>query len=360
MRQIICKLILLVYGLIIFLFSSCKKVENDIIITQQPLLIVAADMAALPIIKASGIVAKNNTGVAEDMLTTLKNSGVNTIRLRIWNNPNSQFCSVETIKKLATEIKNSGMKVWLSMHYSDTWADPANQIKPAAWSNLSYQNLKDSVYNFTKNIVTQIQPEYIQIGNEINNGFLFPEGSWANELQFIALLQQGVAAVRAASANCKIMLHFAGYENATYFYSKVKNIDYDFIALSYYPLWHGKNLDSLQSNLKKLSTDFNKNILIAETAYPFTLNWSDWTNNILGDNSQILPQFAATPKGQLSFLNTIKSIVKNTPKGIGFCYWGGELVSFAGNTATNGSSWENQALWDFNNTALPALNAFAP
>ena len=98
--------------------------------------------------------------------------------------------------------------------------------------------------------------------------------------------------------------------------------------------------------------------LIAETAYPFTFAWNDWTNNIIGDSSQILPQFSASIQGQKDYLNKIKYIISNTPNGIGFAYWGAEFISFKGSEAKNGSSWENQALWDFTNKALPSMSVF--
>ena len=104
---------------------------------------------------------------------------------------------------------------------------------------------------------------------------------------------------------------------------------------------------------------YKKEVLIAETAYPFTLDWNDWTNNIVGLNEHlILPVYPATPLGQEAFITNLKTMVNATQKGIGFCYWGGELVAFNGKESTNGSPWENQALYDFNNKALPVIKAF--
>jgi arabinogalactan endo-1,4-beta-galactosidase len=111
--------------------------------------------------------------------------------------------------------------------------------------------------------------------------------------------------------------------------------------------------------MQELSETHNKSILIAETAYPFTLEWNDWTNNIIGQNSQlILPHYPATIDGQRQFIHEIKSIVKRTKNGIGFCYWGAELIAWKGSQSTNASAWENQSLFDFNNKALPVLFEF--
>ena len=108
-----------------------------------------------------------------------------------------------------------------------------------------------------------------------------------------------------------------------------------------------------------LSDKFGKKIFIAETSYPFTLSWNDATTNIVGSASQILDEFPATPAGQKNYLLKIKDIIKSTDKGIGFCYWGSEWVSYKGKDSTNGSSWENQALWDFTNSALPAMDVYS-
>lgn len=172
------------------------------------------------------------------------------------------------------------------------------------------------------------------------------------------MIKQGVKAVRDNAPNTKIMLHYAGHEYAVTFFSQFTSVDYDIIGLSYYPIWHGKSIDALQNNLNAIGTQFNKDIVIAETSYPFTFGYNDYTNNIIGSANQILPEFAATPAGQLQYLQKLKSVISAAPKGIGFCYWGGDWVAFLGPTSTNGSSYENQALWDFNNTALPALGVF--
>jgi arabinogalactan endo-1,4-beta-galactosidase len=353
----------LLFFIIVLLTLSCKKnttPEPEPIppTTTKILSLKAVDASFLNLIRYSGVAIKNRNGQIEDMLATLKNNGVNTIRLRIWNNPITSLSSLTEVKALSQEIKNARIKVWLTVHYSDTWADPGAQQKPAAWNGATVAQLKDSVYQFTKKIITQINPEYIQIGNEINNGFLWPEGNFTNQTQMIDLIKQGVKAVRDNSTTTKIIMHFAGHYNTTSFFSLFTNVDYDIIGLSYYPIWHGKNIDDLQANISSIGTQFNKDVIVAETAYPFTFGYNDFTNNILGDATQILPEYPATPQGQKDFLTKIKKIVTNAPRGIGFCYWGAEWIAFNGPTSTNGSSWENMALWDFSGQALPAIEVF--
>jgi arabinogalactan endo-1,4-beta-galactosidase len=156
------------------------------------------------------------------------------------------------------------------------------------------------------------------------------------------------------------MIHYAGIGNgASWFFNKMSALDYDYIGLSYYPIWHGKSLSDVTSTINSLSQTHDKKVLIAETAYPFTLGWNDWTNNIVGLDNQLIPTYSATADGQKKYLLAIKSLLKQTTNGIGFCYWGSEWVAFRGTESTNGSSWENQALWDFNNNALPVMDAFS-
>ncbi len=347
---------------IFFLIISCKKsTTTPNTPTPEDLsFIKGVDISFLPEIREAGFISKNATGENEDMLTTLRNAGVNTFRLRLWVNPTNEHSGFEEVKKISNEIKSTGAKIWLTVHYSDTWADPGNQTKPTVWSSLPFQQLKDSVYNYTKKIINEIHPDYIQIGNEINNGMLWPDGNY-NQLTYLKiLLKEGIRAVRENSSSTKIILHYAGHKDAPAFFTSLGNLDYDIIGLSYYPKWHGKNLDSLNTSINLLSTTFQKEILIAETSYPFTLLWNDWTNNVIGWDQDIIPSFPATELGQKLFLQSISDIVKNNPKGLGFCYWGAEWVSFKGNTATNGSSWENQAFWDFTGKALPALEVYKP
>jgi len=350
------------YLFIIFsflLFSCTKNKVTQINLTTTTEFIRGADLSALPQLETYNNVFYNSDGQEQDFLTILKNAGLNTVRLKLWKNPLTETASFSEVKTLSNRLKSIGLKVWLTVHYSDNWADPSKQAAPKLWENLTFNAVNDSIYNYTKKIVLEINPDYIQIGNEINNGFIYPYGKLStNELQFKTLVANAIKAVRDTNQNTKIILHYAGYNGAQTFFSKFKNTDYDIIGLSYYPKWHGKSLDNLSTTFSALSSTFNKEIVIAETSYPFTFNWHDLTNNIIGSNDQILDNYPATPKGQLDFILKLKSLIKEVDKGIGFCYWGGELVAFKGQQATDGSPWENQALFDFNNKALSVIEAF--
>ena len=346
----------LLYFSMLFL-ASC--VDTELPTGNNNFFIKAADCSALPEIEAEQTLFYTEQGLTLSALQILQRNGCNTIRLRLWHNPSDKHCDLKEVSQLAKRIKTMGMKVWLTVHYSDWWADPGQQNIPEAWKKLNYQQLKDSVANYTALIMESINPEFIQIGNEINAGLLWPMAHINNEAQFLGILDTASNVIRSKSQNCKIILHYAGYENAISFFQKVNIIDYDIIGLSYYPKWHGKQIENLKSGLQQISANFKKDIVIAEVAYPFSLSYNDWTNNIFGSDSDlILPNYPATPTGQKEFLLKIKEVILGTPNGIGFCYWGAELVAFKGSQATNGSPWENAALFNFNNTALPAQCAF--
>ncbi|MDR9401088.1 MAG: glycosyl hydrolase 53 family protein [Psychroflexus sp.] len=345
---------------LIFL-QSCKSDEplldnND----PQPSVdfIKAMDMSLLPEIRQSNAIVKNHNGEEEDMLITAANHGMNTIRLRLWKNPLSNTSGFTKVRALSDEIHSLGLNVLLSVHYSDTWADPGHQHTPALWQNADYETLKDSVFNYTKRIINNIKPDFIQIGNEINSGFLHPLGHINQLNQMKGLLEEGIRAVRDTNEQTKIILHFAGHENANSFFSQLDALDFDIIGLSYYPRWHGRSLSDLDTSIDRLETNYDKKVLLVETAYPFTLEWYDQTNNIIGSENQILSQFEPTPQGQKSYFSQIKSIMKASEDRIGFISWGSEWIAFKGETATDGSPYENQAFWDFNHQALPVFQVF--
>lgn len=267
----------------LFIFISCKneEINNPYIELQNRDFITAVDISKYPEISNSNPIFYNLNGNQNDFLTILKENGINTIRLKLWVNPNNEHSGFNEVKQFSQILKSNGFKTWLTLHYSDTWADPSEQETPIQWQGISYTALKDSVYNYTAKIITELQPNYIQIGNEINTGLLHPYGHiTTNTLQFKELIHTAITAVRTNTDNTKIILHFAGIEESNFFFNQVNNLDYDIIGLSYYPIWHGKSLNNLKFKMQQLSEDYHKKIIIAETAYPFTLEWNDWTNNI--------------------------------------------------------------------------------
>ncbi len=233
--------------------------------------ICGADLSRLPEIEENGAVFYNRKGEAKDALKIFKANGLNTVRLRLWVHPAGIHSSLQEVAAFSKRIHKAGLKVWLDLHYSDTWADPGHQTKPAAWKNLNLQQLENSVYAYTLHVVKIIRPEYVQVGNEINNGFLWNDGRISHPAQFTALLQKGTSAVRNADTSIRIILHYAGYKGADRFFGFLKNhhTNYDIIGLSYYPWWNGKSPDTLQLTIDQLTEKYHKEVVIAETAYPF-------------------------------------------------------------------------------------------
>ena len=172
------------------LFGGYAQTGNDNYIR-------GADISTAPQIINAGGTWKLN-GVPEDVLDIFKNNGANYVRLRIWYNPQGGYCGLDSTLAFALKVKAKGFKFLLDFHYSDTWADPSHQTKPAAWNNLAFLVLKDSVYAYTKRVITALKnqntiPDMVQVGNEITNGMLWPDGKisssgWAN---FATLLKAG-------------------------------------------------------------------------------------------------------------------------------------------------------------------------
>lgn len=352
----------IIFACFILIAVSCSKdTTTEPAAGEESKYISAVDISSYPKIRMANTVFYDSEGVTADFISLIKSKGVNTVRLKLWVDPTDGHSGFNEVRQFSQELKARGLKIWLTVHYSDTWADPGRQQLPQRWQNITRAALKDSVYDYTKKVATQIAPHYIQIGNEVNSGFLHPHGNINNVNNFKELLKEGIAAVRENAAATKIMIHFAGIENASWFFGNLTDVDYDIIGLSYYPIWHGKSLSALKSLMDDLSSIHNKEIVIAETAYPFTLGWNDWTNNIVGlENQLILPDFPATAVGQRDYIRSIAALTQEVAhgKGIGFCYWGAELVAWQGNQSTNGSPWENQSIFDFQNRALPVLNEF--
>ncbi len=340
------------------LFVSCHRESFPIDEDELPFpaFIQGCDLSFLPEMRAAGLQYKDLQGQPEDPLKTLSKNGMNIVRLRLWHKPDGSY-SLQATEALAEELRSIKIPLWACLHYSDTWADPGAQSKPTAWDNCDFEVLKDSIYRYTYRVASLLKPAMMQIGNEINQGLLWPDGHISKPQQMQALLSAGIKACREASPHTKIMLHYAGQEGAYKYFNGLKTLDFDLIGLSYYPIWHGKSLTDLGNTIRKLKSDFNKEVIIAETSYPFSLSWADHTNNIIGSIAQTIPEYPPTAAGQRQYLEALQGAIK-VAGGNGWCYWGAEWVAAYGPQSTQGSSWENQALWDFSLKALESQSCF--
>lgn len=328
-------------------------------------------------VEDKGGVYRNAQGQVEDIFKILAENGVTYVRFRLWNNPPAGYCSEADVLALSQRARAAGLKIMLDFHYSDGWADPGQQTKPAAWSSLSFGDLNRTVFEFSRQVVRDMNrqgtpPDIVEVGNEITHGMLWPDGhvimgdptydtpaQWA---QFTTLLKSAIAGVKAGRSDARIMIHIASGDDTElrWFFDNLKanHVHFDVMGLSYYYLWHG-TISQMSANLADMATRYEKPIIIAETAYPFTLGWNDWTNNIIGLQSQLDPDYPATFDGQTGFLQAVVDMDKAIPHhlGAGVFYWGGEWIATSPQDP-DGSTWENQALFDFNSTAVPAFSVF--
>ena len=304
---------------------------------------------------------------------------MNYARFRVWVNPADGYHDQAELVEMARRARSAGLNVLVDLHYSDTWADPGKQGKPAAWAALPFEQLKQAVYDHTFSVCSALRahgttPAMIQLGNELNSGMLWPDGhtwnppNWDN---LAVLLNAGAQAVRACSSRTRIMLHLAnGGDNGLYrwWFDNItaRGVDFDVIGFSYYGYWHG-SLGDLQANLNDISAHYNKDVVVAETAYPFVLADADGWGNTIGSPDQLVAGYAATPEGQAANLRDVLAIVRAVPngRGLGAFYWDATWTGVPGNgwdpaDPTTGNAWENQALFDFEGHPLPAMDEYRP
>ena len=311
------------------------------------------DFSQLPKIELEGFDFRNEDSIVVDPIQYLADQGLEVVRLKVWNNPSGDGSLAELVP-ISNRIHAAGMDIMLTLHYSNTWADPGSQHIPQQWEGLSLEHLEDSVRTFTYSIVNAIQPDFVQIGNEINHGLMHPVGVRDGSGTFQRILTWGLDAAKSANDSVQTFIHYAGYQDADPFFQTIDSLDFDAIGLSYYPKWHGKNLNDFKTACFALQNDFSRPVYIVETSYPFTLGWADWTNNHIGSLDQIMGAFPPTRAGQAAYISELRNITDSL--GTGLMYWGGELVPWKGPQAQDGSVYENQALFSFQGVALPVIN----
>jgi beta-galactosidase len=244
---------------------------------------MGADISFLPELEARGI-KFSDKGVEKDAIQILKDHGFNYVRLRIFNNPAHEkgyspdkgFCDLQNTLVMAKRVKAAGMKLLLNFHYSDYWADPGKQYKPEAWKGLGFTDLKKSVYSYTKEVMAALKaqgttPDMVQVGNEINHGIIWPEGSVSHLDSLAQLIRAGTAAVKAVDPTVVMMLHVAlggQHDESAFFIDNMvaRDVQFDVIGESYYPKWHG-TLDDLRDNLNDLVKRYNKDVIVVEYSH---------------------------------------------------------------------------------------------
>lgn len=284
----------------------------------------------------------NSSGVKQDLLTILKGKGMNSIRLRVWVNPSIGYSNKADVIAVAIRAKAAGMRIMIDFHYSDIWADPGSQTKPTAWASHTISQLNTDVYNHTTDVLNGLKtagitPEWVQVGNETNNGMLWNEGKASTSMaNFAGLITSGYNAVKLVFPNAKVVVHLSnGYDNTTFRWMfdglKANGAKYDVIGMSLYPTtsnWATLNSQTL-TNMNDMVARYGKEVIISEVG----MTWSA----------------AATAK---LFLTDIIAKTKSVTggKGLGVFYWEPEAYN----------NWYAYSLGAFDNSGKPtvALDAF--
>ena len=335
-------------------------------------------------------------GQEADILDIMKKYDVDTIRIRIWNDPWSESGEsygagendVKTSLAIAKRVTDAGFGVLLNFHYSDFWADPGKQFKPKAWAEFGVEELEQAVYDFTVDTMkcfkeNGVNITMVQVGNELSNGLLWPEGKVPNYDNIAKFVNAGIRGVRNVDTEVPIMIHLdnGGHNNLYrewFDHFMERGEAFDLIGLSYYPFWHG-TLDMLTNNMNDIAKRYGKDLIVAEVSMGYTMEdykeyekLSDEERKGYATRPALVEkiEYPMTVQGQYDFmedfLNRISHIEGN--KGKGFFYWEPAWIPVSGSGwATEaslkyikdpgpcGNEWANQALFDYKGNALPTL-----
>lgn len=300
-----------------------------------------ADVSWLTQMEAAGFKFYDTTGRQEDCLQILKEKGINAIRLRAWVNPSGRWCGTTDVLSKALRAHQAGFKVMIDFHYSDTWADPVHQSKPITWVNAGTSPLIDSVYQYTYSVLSLLKsngiiPQWIQVGNETNNGMLWPNGMASIHMNtFAQMINAGYNAAKAVDSSIQVIVHISnGYDNNLFRWMfdglKLNGAHWDIIGMSLYPdanNWQSLDNECL-SNMQDMISRYGKKVMVCEAGM-------SWTDSL----------------ASRQFLTDIISKVKSLPAGMGLgvFYWEPECYN-----------WMNYTKGAFNNNGQPtqALDAF--
>ena len=344
-----------------------------VFVTSTSALLVGVDISFVELFESFGVIYRDEQGQPKDLFQLMENNSINVIRLRLFTaneeqaqkDPYNHGNTLNLTLKLARRIKTHGLQFMLDFHYSDTWADPTHQTKPIAWANLTFEQLTNTLYNYTRDslrafVAQDTIPQYIQIGNEITNGMLFPDGYTGNNsnwTQFITLFDAASQAVRMVLQNeTKIIVHITPSTNwssaKSFFDHAIGNIDFDIIGLSYYPYWD-HNLIDLRFCLEQLSLNYDKQIFIVETDY----RWKE--DGHLNSSMKNVTGFDETPEGQMHYAEYLAEMLSNLTdkkRENGLFWWGTEYVATQNNTKLDG--FELRSFFNASGVALPIVRSF--
>jgi arabinogalactan endo-1,4-beta-galactosidase len=328
-------------------FTACHKSDSNnggggTTPPTNPLFAKGADISWLTQMESSGKKFYNSVGAEQECMALLKSLGMNSVRLRVWVNPSGSWNNSADVVAKAIRAKNLGLRIMIDFHYSDTWADPGQQAKPAAWASLDFATLKTSLATHTTTVLTELKnngvsPEWVQVGNETNNGMLWPDGKAStNMANFTQLVNAGYDAVKAVFPSAKVIVHISnGYDNALFRWMfdglSSNGAKYDVIGMSLYPSstnWATLNSQCL-TNMNDMVARYGKEVMVVEVG----MSWDQASacNSFLSD-----------------LITKTKSVTNG--KGLGVFYWEPEAYN----------NWQGYTLGAFDNSGNPtvALNAF--
>ena len=337
-----------------------------------------------------------DNGEERDLLAIMKSYDVDTIRIRLWNDPWSETGEsygagendLKTSLEIAKRVTAAGFGVLLNFHYSDFWADPGKQIKPKTWADYGVKELEQAVYDYTLESMQTfldagVNITMVQVGNELSNGLLWPEGKVPNYDNIATFVNAGIHAVRKADATIPVMIHLDNGGNNALYREWFDNFtkrgeDFEIIGLSYYPFWHG-SLQMLNDNMNDIAERYGKDLVIAEVSMGYTME--DYKNyEKLSDEERkgyaTRPalvekiEYPMTKQGQYDFMEDFLNRISHIKggKGKGFFYWEPAWIPVPGSGWATpaslkymndpgpcGNEWANQALFDYDGNALPTL-----
>jgi len=301
-----------------------------------------ADISWVTQMEASSYKFYSSSGQQEDLFALMKSLGMNSIRLRAWVNPVGGWCNTTDLVSKAIRAKNAGMKILIDFHYSDTWADPGDQNKPAAWANLSTANLITTMASYTVGVMDTLKlngitPDWVQVGNETSNGMLWPDGEASiNMANFAAMILADYNAVKSVSSTTKVIVHLAnGYDNTTYTWLfdglKSNGAKWDIIGMSLYPtISNYTTLDQeCLANINSMVSRYGTPVMVVEVG--------------MEEDQALITRDYLT-----DIITKVNSVANGN--GLGVFYWEPEAYN-----------WQNYGLGAFTTAGKPtiALNAFA-
>lgn len=317
-------------------------------------VIKGVDISSIISLEKSGVVFRNEKGEKQDIFLTLKNAGVNYIRVRVWNEPyNSSGATygggandIDTAVKIAQRCAEYGLKLLVDFHYSDFWADPGKQYCPKSWKGYDLTKKSEAIKEFTSSSLSKIsatgvQIGMVQIGNETTSG-MCGEYDWNN---VCSLMNSASSVIRKFDNDILIALHFTNPEKTEQIYSlasKVSRVDYDVFATSYYPYWHG-TLSNLTEVLKNISQKYDKYVMVAETSWANSFEDTDMHSNTISETGQLgnYVSYDVSVQGQINSVSDVfKAVADAGQKGIGVFYWEPAWITVGNDYNSNMQIWE--------------------